>query len=523
MRKMIPPLPDNSWARAEKGLASDWLTLRDRAIFRELANVMLANWTPGPVKVAEFSSSGFPLHTRQAEAKIAAYREAIPHLEEIVSLASSRNLLDLYRRHKLLVCYRMQVRKQADSFKLDKASGKYKAKHREFPNLEFALTNGERGNIIPADRTCEWNDQLVLARLRTVYGLSNTVNLLIASCFEGHNVSLFKRFPDTFKHRGASDIARKLNRWRYHVAADVGNHDFLVPKFVMRLGFDALREIWDDRVVDFIELAWQAPCYVPNLNVYEEPDPFWLGHPLNPQDFNHWYGIPSGHFLVSWAGKFGCMGVYLCKLDRIGVDVLGHVEEILSFKHPQVGILNLGDDSVVCFNDPSLHARYSSELDEQHYYATGVEPLSFLGNAIFKDRPEDQNVRVCNNPVSYLTNRLVAERALGSWFKEYWVIGHYAREQVYSTMPCYGQLRESFERAFRDEMGYDFEHAVNSHPDAKMSVEAQSEADLLTLASPDRLQYRFELSDVSDEIASKFVKKIDPDEYLDYVTPLMKG
>jgi len=65
--RTIPPLPDNSAARAELKLSSGWLKPRHKQIFRRLAELMTRSWHPGTIRIARYSSSGPPHNTINAE------------------------------------------------------------------------------------------------------------------------------------------------------------------------------------------------------------------------------------------------------------------------------------------------------------------------------------------------------------------------------------------------------------------------------------------------------------------------
>lgn len=511
-RRAIPPLPDNSYARKERKLTDGWRNYIHRRIFADLAKIMLKDWKVNRIRVAKYSSSGFPFFTTNAQMKRELALALLPHVDKILTLFSQRRFEELYQQFQLVLAYRMGARKQADGWSKDK-NGRWKVKERLVPELSYSLSNGRVGRILPADNVCPWDTRLALARVRSVYGLSNTCNLLIAMFFEGFNSYIYSEYPQTFKSHGPSDIEEKINRWETLVSVDVSNHDFLVPEFIMKVMFDELRNKLDSRVVDLIELSWRAPAYVPNPEIYGNPNPIWLGHPLNPDDFNHWYGIPSGNYLVSFSGKFGCMGVYLCKAYDAGVDVLNRIEEILQWRHPEIGILDMGDDAVVCFNNKATASRFRSALSVQDYYATGVEANGYLGTVFFKDTPTDKHVHVTPSPVSYVVNPVARERSLSSRMHPYWARGYEARQSHYRVCPSYSLLHEKFLQCFRDTMGYDYERAIRSHPNYSKVPPTLSWDDQQVIDDPDKIHYRADL-ELTPEVEAQFATTILPEEYV---------
>jgi len=515
--QLISPLPDNTRQRAELKLAATWRTNTHKQIFRKLAELMTRSWVPGNIKIARYSSSGPPAYTSDAEAKREFILPYIPDLEWILTMASQRRVVDLYKKHGIVIAYRLGARLQPDSWVYK--DGRWSAKERIVPDLMYALSNGRRGQTSTADNLCEWDPRLVKSRTRTFYGMANPPNLLLAMFFEGFNNGLFRNYHKTFQHHGAPDIEAKANRWRWHVSVDVSNHDFLVPEFVIQILFDVLRTRLDERVVDLIELMWRAPAFVPWPIVAEKAQPYWLGHPLLEETFKNWFGVPSGIFLVSFAAKFGCMGVYLCKLNDMGIDVLTHMEAILNWSFPDVAVMDMGDDAVVCFQTQSMANRFRAELIKTDYYVTGVEPNGFLGNTFFKDHPEDANVYVRPSAVSYVIKPLTRERNINSRFSPYWARGYEAREAVYRPMPSYSKLHELVEREFRDNMGYDLETAIRGSDNYTKKLPALSYNDMLALENPERVHYLFQPGELSMEIENMFSSSLKKEEFVDAVLP----
>jgi hypothetical protein len=289
----------------------------------------------------------------------------------------------------------------------------------------------------------------------------------------------------------------------------------------MQILFDQLRERMDPRIVDFIELAWTAPAYVPWPDTTAEPQPYWLGHPLVAETFKNWFGLPSGIFLVSFAGKFGCMGVYLCKLHDMGVDVLSNMEQILTWTHPDVGIMDMGDDAVVCFQSKGMADHFKLELQTLDYYKTGVEPNGFLGNTFMKDHPTDATIFVKPSAISYIVKPLARERNINSRFSPFWARGYESREGVYRIMPSYSQLHDAFLKAFRDNMGYNLESAIQASENYKKELPALTLNDRLALENPERVHYLFREGDLTPEVEALFSSTLKEEEYIDKVLPFI--
>lgn len=520
MRQAVLPMPNNTRARADLGLQDEFKSVAHLAILKELAKCMTTGWLPGSIRVAKLSTSGPPLYSSSAAVKKMHYMNVMQQygMERLLTKIEERDFATLYTDIGMVIAMMLGDRHQADSWV--NTNGVWSPKVRLVPDLDYMLTDGARGRLSPADKTCTRNPDLALARCRTYYGMANLANLVMQTAIDGHNGYIFTQYDATFKSRGSSHIEQMVNKFAHHVAVDVSNHDFLVPQFWMRIFFDRLREIWDERLVDLCELAWRAPAWVPSPDVYGEPAPFWLGHPLNAEDFDHWYGVPSGHPFVAITGKFGCVAAYLCKLHDIGVKVLGNIDAILRWEHAQVAMLDTGDDAVICFHHAGLAKRMEEVLDEQDYYSTGVEVPSYLGNVLWKDNITDK-IHACPNPISYIVNPLARERGIGGKFHKYWFLGYAARNEVYSTCPIYGALKETYLRAFRDHMGYDLEAAIGSHPD-RCSLGDYTTADLLVLDDPSRLAWRFDEAEINADIVGDLQLKITPEEYLGFISPYIK-
>lgn len=515
--RTIPPLPDNSAARAELKLASRWLTPRHKAIFTKLAELMTRTWIPGNIRIARYSSSGPPHMTINAEEKKKNFLPVLANIERVLTLIGKHDLVALFREFAFLIAFRTGARRQADKWEL--VDGKWRVKARLVPDLLYALSNGKKGAIHPADNVCQRDMRLALSRVRAFYGMTNIVNLTIAVFFEGLNNGLFHNYAATFKQHGPPDIEEKLNRWPHHVSVDVSNHDFLVPRFIADVLFDRLREILDPRVVELIILAWQAPIFTPWPNVTEPPHPFWIGHPLLIDTFRNWFGLPSGHILVAFFGKFGNMGVYLCKLDDMGIDALENMEAILQWADDDVAFLDQGDDAVGCFMSKLDASRFREGLGVQQYYKTGVEPNSYLGNTVFKDKPEDREVHVRPSAVSLVVNPLVRERNLDSRFSPFWARGYEARQAVYRPIPAYSDLYEITTKGFRDIFGFELETAIKAHSNYKKVLPNLTWADRLLLDDPEKIHYRFQPGDLSPAIEELFSSHLEPAEFEKAVKP----
>jgi len=515
--RTIPPLPDNSAARAELKLRSKWKTPRHKLIFEKLARLMTARWIPGNIRIARYSSSGPPHMTINAEEKKNNFLPLLANIERVLTLIGKRDLLGLFHEFAVLIAFRVGARRQAD--KWDLIDGHWRVKPRLVPDIEYALSNGKKGSIHPAENTCLRDMRLALSRVRTFYGMTNLVNLLIAVFFDGFRNGVFTEYAATFKQHGPPDIEAKLNKWRHHVSIDVSNHDFLIPRFIADVLFDRLREVLDPRVVDLIILAWQAPIFTPWPDTTVQHPPFWIGHPLLIDTFQHWFGLPSGHYLVDFFGKFGNMGCYLCKTDDMGIEAYDNMEEILKWQDPDIGFLDQGDDAVANFDRRDQATRFRDVLDIPDYYKTGVEPNGYLGNTIFKDHIEDRKVHVSPSAVSLVVNPMVRERNLDSRFSPFWAKGFDARQAVYRPIPAYSDLTEITTKAFRDIFGYDLETAIKAHSNYKKALPDLTWADRLLLDDPEKIHYRFQPGDLTPSIENMFSAHIEPAEYEKIVKP----
>jgi hypothetical protein len=524
MGKAVLPMCSNDEARREMGLVSDFQDIDQLNIARELASVMLSDWEPGPIKIAKGSTSGFPFFVKDAELKKALLVKSMPDMEMILTLASKGNLEQLYRKTqgRVLFAYKHQTRISPDGWVYEDGKPVH-PKERPVADLHYVLSDGASGTRAPAPRFDAESNGLALGRMRTVYGLANTVNLIQALFFEGHNVSIHNRFEQTFVHRGPADVTRKLAHFGdpHLVAVDTSNHDFLVPKFIMNVLFDELRTIWDDRVVDFIERAWTAPMYTMVGDPYGEPQNIWIGNPLDDADFERWYGVPSGTFLVTFAGKFGCLVSYLTMLQDIGVPVVGRVKEILEWRHPDVAIMDLGDDAVVLFADRKMELAYADYVEKggNHIYSVGVEPKGFLGFPFVKDQVSGA-VWAQYNPVSYQTKLLVPEQGLTSYLRQFWALGWEQRKSIYAGSRGVGIAMEALSKGFYDIMGFDLDRAVLQHNDAKRipGVTNLDPSTLDVILDPSKLFYRYQDSDIDPKILSQYFTSVRPEEYFDLVS-----
>lgn len=512
-RRAIPPLPNNNIFRQEEKLADSWQHPAHRELCQELAREMFREWRPGSIKFAKHSVSGFPFFTYDVGVKIGHFGHLIANVESVLKKVAQDDLTGLLRDHNLVIAGRQAARWQADKWELTPTPH---CDGRRVPDLAFALTDGQEGAVSHVDNSTPTSDQLVAMRHRAIYGVANPVNSLMAAFVEPFNEAIFHNFRATFSTHGPQDIEERCSRWKHHLAIDVSNHDLLAADFIIDEMFNALP--LDPRVVKLIKMAWRCPMMVPWPDLTADHPPIMIGHPLDPTCFNQNYGVLSGHQLVSLAGKFGCVTVYLCDLFDAGVDLRGRVGAWLKWETEESAILDTGDDAVFCTNSAAIRERFATALEKRTYYKTGPQVLSYLGFVFAKDETIANRFKVVHSPLAYVINPLTIERSIGSALSPFWAQGHFNREMDFLDTPGIENLRDTRLKLFRDIMGYDLERAIRAHPNYNLRPPILAPDDNEILMRPEKLYYRPDLQ-ASPEVESRFVSKVEPSLYVEAIMP----
>lgn len=470
---------DNRLLRESLGLDEpEWDSAQGRRnylIYSTLAEVMVEEYEASDVRVPKHSSSGFPFFSKNWKEKVAILEHCLQHFWVIITMVCQGKLEELFRTlNGFIVAYMNNLRVQAESGK----------KARGFNDADYALYGKGKPGV--QDKQAVADNGVVkdgfAGRSRTVFGLSWCANGLIKVVFTGIRASYLSRFPETWKHKGPEDIARKVKDWKYVRGFDASNYDQSVPWQIVEVFFSRCKDVMDSRYVDFVRHAYYSAYFQPPVNSVVEGGkrkygPFgWIGNPLKkiifgqdgePQEGAVNSGLKSGIDIVSDIGKFGMVGQYLILADSFYGNVLEIAEDPKAsirayLKHKAAfADLNAGDDDVHMFNDDAYCAFLDGIFDSEvsgsedpvkpanlrlYFKITYEKYAKFLGNVLVENNLGEK--KCLPQLGSMIINLLCPERGQGSHFKKYPGHGWEARKKFYAAHPLstevMGRINELF-------------------------------------------------------------------------------
>lgn len=513
----VPPV-SNQKIRDDLKLVKDFLAPRHREIFRQLTRLMFSRSAPAGVPIRREASTGSPDYVNDVVKKKRELRAALSGLDRFLELVDREKFLDLFVEFNAPIVQTTGERTQADKATFE--NGVYKSKDREV-NDELAARSGLReGSRKPADKRVIVNGTEVknhfAGRRRTVFGMSFVPNYVLAAFCASWRAVYLREYEFTWKHRTPEHILGKMKRYRELIGFDVKQFDQTVPTFMIREFCKELTSYADRRVAKLIWLMFRAPYIVPYPWIYgtsgEPFDPLFGDDPFSRSSFKMELGLPSGIAINPDFGKLVMTFQYLCVLDDYHKNVLEiGIDKILKGEHDQYGILNMGDDCVLLFNDSGFRDWYQASYVNNYFFLEEEKPISFLGNVPYRDAKGE--LCLAPNVISYLVNWLVPERGIDHPSRQYfWAVGDRERRAHYAIAPRYTDVFGVFKDTFQFTYGVSPTTLTEeAYRDQKRYTNLSS-WDALVLQNPDYLHYRVDPTDITPDILDIIVTTIPPAE-----------
>lgn len=503
---------DNRCRREANGLTIHTPSSDDAELFRRLMDLMFSEHVRKPISVAKQSSSGLPDIVFDAPSKIKKFDQLFGRegVDETMRAIVRRDGASLIARG-CVPAYVQNYRNSAD----------VPGKTRYVADLEYATSNGEKGNFLATDKTVYYPNGKIAEgigglRARHVQGLQNALNLAIAVWRGGTMEVCHSKYSFTWKHRGGADIEDKLNGWCAGKAdaamqgVDVTQFDNSCPDWCLRefCSYGAGR-FFSEEFGKMCDILFHAPVFQPEtgdgMGAIFHGDPLTIEGPESP-------GLMSGNDLVAPIGKLVNMWNYFVILSRI----IGHeavknrMHDILLGRDADFGHLNMGDDGVLLFSTHDLMETFFEKADSG-YLAIDKEPaLKFLGYVLVKK--DDGTVKAYNDVTSFMRGTFVPERAWDSKFREFWHVGLAAKYQLYGESPSFPQVLEITDKWWQrsyPELGRFTtwsEYLIESNRYHVPKTSSMIELDLLV--NPNKIHYLYDEQDISEEFGSRLFSKI---------------
>lgn len=501
----------NEAYRASLGLRPGY-TARERRIALNVWRLVFSEWTPSDVKVPMKSSSGTPRYTSDAEWKreFALWLFEPSNLEECLQLIAKEDRRELARRYEMIWMTYIQTRLQPESIK----------KKREVMDRDYAMSNGRRGKLFPADKhvNIEGRDypEMSAMRARVIQAGPWSINCLLQVIFSGTMRSMFRRWPDLF-HVNTPEKLTALLDGHHIYAGDVKEYDRSMSKDALDVAHEAMAEVWDDRLAKASADLYYAPYYCRPLELDGTRGTFF-GDPFDPGS-SVVSGNKSGHAGTSVIAKVNKVIDDLIVIDKITGDVEGSEDGYMGGRR-HVKIINNGDDHVVYSRDRSFITQFRKRRADPHaghYIVEEEKGQVFSGYILMKtETVRGPTYKAHRRLLTFLERMLVPERSAGSFMRRFWPIGMYERITTAAAANPLGSLAlEVFLRTYRDTVEPDYgnfmalvENALYALPTNFAGLDAASRD---VLEDPERIHYKYLDDEIDPTVLAMITNKIPRD------------
>lgn len=510
------PLVSNDSFVASRGLVNA-IRPADRPWLAELVRLFFGAARPTNLHIRSAASTGFPYFTTDVEYKKLAALKTLREPDRFLSLmtgesAGLKEAADVY--HAVAVAA-IHERQQPNAI----IDGK--SKPRTAPTEQEARTGQYAGKTF-ADMTARRQDGSVIdghfaMRRRDVFGMNGPINYFLTAIIGCFRSVYLDRFAFTYKTRGSEDKAERVRKYTYVVGSDVKTMDKLIPRWFLKEVLDLLPNYLDERVVELMRRAYQAPfvCPPPWAKTSESYDPVFGGSPMDPKSFVNHPGLPSGvAFNPDW-GKLWMTFVYAVLYKDIGALLRPEqLEGFLQGRHPDHALLDTADDAAFLTN--SARVAEALKTPKSPYAELEVEvPVIYLGD-VFSETSSGKDA--FPNPITYLANLLCREDSIDRKGPVLFAQGYLARDLVYSRSPVFRDLSLLLQSEVRSATGVNPLVLCRS----LATVEGMTEVDAMVIANPASIHYKVDPSTVSKEVLDSVVSTIPAGDFFPYIKHLFK-
>lgn len=518
---------DNQKLTENLNLISSFKNDRHHRIWTSLHTLMFGKIDSANASIRKLASTGFPHCTNDLTIKKQLLFSFAENFSEISSLLEKGELERLFFDKQLFFASASGLRLQPD--KVDFKDGVYSSKDRLVNDLAYAESGGETGSRFPADKTVYRNgtriDGHFAMRARTVWGAPFAQNYYVSLYMTLFRAHYLETYDFTWKHRTAAEIQSKLMNYSNVIGVDVAQFDQSVSAFILDFFCDSFVGKLDDKVINLMKTLISMPYFQADPNVgSKKAEPIFMGDPFNLSTFKMRVGLPSGISPNPDIGKFACTATYLCLFDDHFHNVLEvGVDTILRGKHPEYALLNAGDDCVLMTNNIGFRVFFNDWVNRKEPYYLRVEPevgISFLGNVISKTA--EGKIQVTPNINSFIVNWLVPENGIDSRSRrDFHFDGWDDRKSHFSKAPMYDVLFGIWE----EEHHHFFKESLNLREDYCRMHSKQptllnlTDIDREVMANPDKLNYKFSNSDISQSVLDTLVSSIPFSVFYPLISP----
>lgn len=492
----------------------DW----ELSLLHELLDAMFEYADYRDLKVASKSSQGLPKVTFDKSEKVrdAMHLLSERNFNEFLRATERRDGKRILNEFNVVYAYLQNYRASPDVW----------GKERKTPDLAYAMSGGQEGELVIVDKTVIGLDGIPVDgvqanRPRLVMGMNNPINIAISAWRAGTSNYYLNEYKFTWKHTGKEQIAEKLNAFLTEfpegdiVGVDVGQFDASVMTWLREEIYNYSRgRFISDQYANMVLQAAFAPVLQPETG--DGLGAVLHGNPLAMERLPA-PGLLSGFDMVSPEGKICNVWQSLCLVGHVmGKEyIIGRVRNFLKGQL-DIRILNAGDDGLMMFPNKEISTKYFSDsvMKESFFKIEPEAALQFLGFVFTKD---GSKVVGYNNVISFATGVLCPERPWDSKLREYWNIGLSEKMKVYQNNPSFEAVLDGLDIAFKKRLPhlFNFRQYIdrliidNRHNMPTML----SEADQMFVMDPNVVHFKLDIDSVSNHLTEEYFENIPREHY----------
>lgn len=539
------PLTDNRLLRETMGLVNEMPTDWRGNIIRATFRLFFQELEPQPLKLRKGSSTMWPYYETDVHFRQELVQYALSIAEDVGTLLIDGKFEEAFESHGWAMIVDAVYRLQSS----DKVSddGLVPAE-RMIADLEYALTGGRKGSRRASDRSFDQVDEQLRnalkncyrQRKRTAFGMTALVNYILMPVAQSVRQSIYRRYDKTLHHTTRHQLQDHLGQCYDMIAADVSQHDQVWPvSFLMDV---AREELLDMGFAPWWISIFYAQAFAPTFVTGVGPDEpnLLLGSYKDP---NLRLGLSSGNAFTDILGTWFMCATYATVLfEHVAPKYIagcstveGALKVMDKFLKWQldVAIKDKSDDALLLTRVPHLKEPMNDLIKlMKSGDLTKVSTLmevgyenghAYLGNLILY--PDDYDLRksiVIGNPISYFVNQFAPEYGVQSAItkrpglrRPYPGLAWGTYDDVYGSIPVYGEMKELVDRCWRDVMGESYLHfreemltrdKLKLQKDlmqigSDLRFEDMSPVELEVAMDPSKLEWKYDPGQVRNEIA----------------------
>ena len=525
MNPLPIPISNNASLIEANGLVAD-IRPQDLPWLNELVRLFFGHAVPADLHIRKEASTGFPYFTNDNTYKKLATLKILRNVDDFLKLATGKesDLREALNVYHTLNLFAIQERQQPNA--ITEKDGVLKSKDRTAPT-EREAREGSYAGKTNADMTVRDDRGEVVEghfamRRRDVFGLNGPLNYALTAIIGCFREVYLNRFNFTYKTRDRADKKSKISKYKYTVGSDVKTMDKMIPKWFLDRVLAELSKYLDERVVEVMRRAYQAPYVAPSPWVVTPAgyNPVFGGDPLKPENMKQHVGLPSGvAFNPDW-GKLWMTFCYVVMYKDVGaLHKPGDLEPFLRGLNPNHALLDMSDDATFLTNSAVMAERFA-KAKSPYVVLEQETPVIYLGDVFCEVAGERE---VFANPLTYLVNMCCREDSIDKIARSKDAVinyceGYLARFQTYSGTPIFREMNAIFEEEARKHLG------INPTLIARSLAKRQkfNDIDSMVKANPHVLHYKVDPKTVSPEVLDEVVSTIPAGDFFNYIRHLFK-